>query len=124
MVGGATGDRALMPSAERATSGPAGAFALSASDGATLEARHAGFAPGRVTLDFAARTTRRVVVKLGAATTQAGLARITGRVLSGGAPVDGALVSARLLLPGRPGIRRGPGGGPGHLRRRGSIHPE
>ncbi len=103
VIGGDTGDRALMPSAERATSGPAGAFTLSASDGATLEARHAGFAPGRVTLDLAARSTRRVVVKLGAATTQDGLARITGRVLSGGAPVDGALVSARLLLRGGPG---------------------
>ena len=103
VVGGATGDRALMPSSERATSGPGGAFTLSASDGATLEARHAGFAPGRVTLDLAARTTRRVVVKLGAATSQAAPAQITGRVLSGGAPVEGALVSARLLLRGGPG---------------------
>ena len=103
VVGAATGDRALMPSAERATSGPAGAFTLSASDGATLEARHAGFAPGRVTLDRAERTTRRVVLKLGAPATPATPAQIAGRVLSGGAPVDGALVSARLLLRGGPG---------------------
>jgi hypothetical protein len=107
VVGGATGDRALMPSSERATSGPGGAFTLSASDGATLEARHPGFAPGRSTLDLAARTTRRVVLKLGAAATRTAPTQITGRVLSGGAPVDGALVSARLLVRGGPGSAEG-----------------
>ena len=103
VVGGATGDRALMPSSEKAVSGPGGVFAISASDGATLEARHPGFLPGRATLDFAARSSRRVVLKLGAAATRTAPTGITGRVLSGGAPVDGALVSARLLQRGGPG---------------------
>jgi hypothetical protein len=103
VVGGATGDRALMPSSEKAVSGPGGAFAISASDGATLEARHPGFQPGRATLDYAARSSRRVVLKLGAAATRTTPTGITGRVLSGGAPVDGALVAARLLVRGSGG---------------------
>jgi hypothetical protein len=103
VVGSATGDRALIPSSESATSGPGGAFTLSAPDGATLEACHPGYAPGRTVLDFAARSTRRVVVKLGAAGTRGAPAPIAGRVVSGGAPVEGALVAARLLLRVGPG---------------------
>ena len=103
VVGSAAGDRALMPSSEKAVSGPGGAFAISASHGAMLEARHPGFLPGRVTLDLAARSSRRLVLKLGAVTTRTAPTGITGRVHSGGAPVDGALVSARLLQRGGPG---------------------
>src|SRR5512137_21161 len=103
VVGSATGDRALMPSSDDAVSGPGGVFAISASDGATLEARHPGFLPGRATLDFAARSSRRVVLKLGAAATRTAPTGITGRVLSGGTPVDGALVAARLLARGSGG---------------------
>lgn len=103
VVGSATGDRALMPSAEKAVSGPGGVFSISASDGATLEARHPGFLPGRARLDFTARSSRRVVLKLGAAATRNAPTGIAGRVLSGGAPVDGALVAARLLVRGSGG---------------------
>jgi len=102
VVGSATGDRSLMPSAETASSGPGGAFSLAAPDGATLEARHPAFAPGRATLDFAARSSRRVVVKLGTAASQAAPAPLAGRVVSGGAPIEGALVAARLILRGGP----------------------
>ncbi|HET8732953.1 MAG TPA: carboxypeptidase regulatory-like domain-containing protein, partial [Anaeromyxobacteraceae bacterium] len=97
------GERALLPSADRVTSGPGGAFSISAPDGATLEARHPGHAPGRATLDFAARSTRNVTLRLGRAVSGDAASGITGRVVSGGAPVEGALVSARALLRGGPG---------------------
>ncbi len=103
VLGSATGDRSLLPSTESATSGPGGGFSLPAPDGATLEARHPGFSPGRATLDFAARSSRRVVVKLGAAGGRNAAAPIEGKVLSGGAPVEGALVTARALRRGGPG---------------------
>ena len=103
VVGSATGDRSLLPSSESATSGPGGAFTLPAPDGSTLEARHPGYAPGRTTLDLAARSSGRVVVKLGAAGTRGAASSIEGKVVSGGAPVEGALVAARLLLRGGPG---------------------
>jgi hypothetical protein len=103
ILGSATGDRALLPSTDRAVSGPGGAFVLAASDGATLEARHHGFAPGRALVDFAARSSRRVVVRLGRAGGASAPGAIAGRVTSGGAPVEGALVSARRLERGGPG---------------------
>ena len=103
VVGSATGDRSLLPSTESATSGPGGSFTLPAPDDATLEARHPGFAPGRAPLDFAARSSRRVVIKLGAAGSRGVPAPIEGKVLSGGAPVEGALVAARQLARGGPG---------------------
>ena len=102
LLGGATGDRALLPSTERAVSGAGGAFVLAASEGAVLEARHPGFAPGRAAVDFAARSSRRVVVRLGKAGAVASES-ITGKVTSGGAPVEGAMVQARLLQRGGPG---------------------
>ena len=108
VVGGATGEHALLPSAEGAVSGPGGAFVVQAPDDALLEARHTGFAPGRAALDFAARSTGRVVVRLGAAGAPGTPAPITGRVLAGGAPVEGALVAARLLLRGGPGSAEEP----------------
>jgi hypothetical protein len=102
VAGSSTGDRALLPSAEGATSRSDGTFEIAAPDGATLEARRAGFAPGRAALDAAARSGRRVVVKLGeAGTREAGA--ISGHVLFAGAPVEGALVTARLLTRGGPG---------------------
>jgi hypothetical protein len=103
VLGAATGERALLPSAERATSDAGGAFALSAPDGATLEARHPRYAPGRVALDFAAEAARRVVLRLGQAGERPAPAAIRGRVVSGGAPVEGALVTARQLRRGGPG---------------------
>jgi len=103
LLGSATGDRALLPSVEKAVSGPGGAFVIVAPEGATLEARHAGFAPGRATIDFSARASRRVAVKLGKAGAPEPLAAIAGRVTSGGEPVEGALVLARQLERGRPG---------------------
>ena len=103
LLGGATGDRALLPSAARAVSGAGGTFAIAAADGDALEARHPGFSPGRATIDFPARASRRVVLRLGKAGGPAPLAAIAGRVTSGGAPVEGALVSARRLGRGGPG---------------------
>lgn len=100
VVGSATGDRSLLPSTETATSGPGGVFTLPAPDDATLEARHPGYAPGRTTLDFAARSSGRVVVKLGAPGSRRAPSSIEGKVVSGGAPVEGALVAARLLRGG------------------------
>jgi hypothetical protein len=102
VAGSATGDRALLPSAEAATSGADGGFAIAAPDGATLEARRAGFTPGRATLDLAARSGRRVVLKLGEAGSREPGA-ISGHVISGGVPLEGALVTARLLARGGPG---------------------
>jgi hypothetical protein len=102
LLGGSTGERALLPSTDRAVSRAGGAFAIAASEGAILEARHPGFAPGRASIDFTARASRRVVVRLGKVGAAA-LATIAGRVTSGGAPVDGVLVSARLLQRGGPG---------------------
>jgi hypothetical protein len=102
VLGSATGDRALLPSAERATSGVAGAFALSAAEGDVLEALHPEFAPGRATVGLAARAARRVVVRLGKAGVSPARASVTGRVTSGGAPVEGALVGARLMQRGGP----------------------
>jgi hypothetical protein len=101
VLGSAAGDRALLPSADRALSGPGGAFSLTAGDGDVLVARHPGFAPGRATVDLAARTTRRMVVKLGKAGAAAP-ASITGRVTCGSSPVEGALVGARQLQRGGP----------------------
>lgn len=108
VVGSSTGDRALLPSSERTVSGPDGAFTLPAPDDATLEARHPGFTPGRSAIDLAARSSRRVVVKLGPAATRAGPTTLAGKVVADGVPVEGALVSARLLLRGGPGSAEGP----------------
>ena len=101
-AGDSTGDRALVPATEQARSGPAGEFTLSAPEDATLEARHPDFTPGRALLDLGARASRRVVIRLG----EAGKGRagdVVGRVVSGGTPVEGALVSARALRGGGPG---------------------
>jgi hypothetical protein len=103
VLGAATGDRALLPSTERATSAADGTFTLSAPDGATLEARHDGHAPGRVTLDFVNEATRRVTIRLGEAGDRTAAGTIPGRVLAGGAPVESALVQARRLRRGGPG---------------------
>src|SRR5512137_3036194 len=103
LLGGSTGERALLPSTDRAVSRAGGAFAIAASEGAIPEPRHPGFAPGRASIDFTARASRRVVVRLGKVGAAAAFAAITGRVTSSGAPVDGALVSARLLRRGGPG---------------------
>ncbi len=103
VLGGATGERAMMPSTERATSGAGGAFIITAPDGATLEARHPGHAPGRATLDLTARSSGRVVIQLGEAAERPAPGAVTGRVVAGGAPVEGALVSARLRRRGGPG---------------------
>lgn len=108
VVGSGTGDRALLPSADRTSSGADGSFTLPAPDDATLEGRHPGFAPGRTRIDLAARASRRVVVKLGAASTRDVPTSLEGKVVSAGVPVEGALVSARLLLRGGPGSAEDP----------------
>ncbi len=94
---GVAGEAALVAIPDRFTSDAAGEFRFSAPQGALVEARKAGFAPGRAELDLLATLARRITVRLGpphAATGEP--ARIAGRVVDrdGGAPVPGALVVA------------------------------
>jgi hypothetical protein len=94
---GAGGEAALVPIPDRFTSGPDGRFRFSAPRGAVLEARKAGFAPGRASVDLLATLERRVTVTLGppeAAASEAAV--IAGRVVASGsgAPVPDALVVA------------------------------
>jgi carboxypeptidase family protein/PDZ domain-containing protein len=82
---------------DRFTSDAEGEFRFSAPQGAVIEARKAGFAPGRAELDLLATLERRMTVRLG--TTREAAAepgRIAGRVLAreGGSPIPGALVIA------------------------------
>jgi hypothetical protein len=94
---GVAAEAALVSIPDRFTAGPDGAFRFSAPEGAVVEARKPGFAPGRARVDLAAVLERRLVVTLGPP--HEGLLepqRIAGRVVSedGGAPIAGALVAA------------------------------
>jgi hypothetical protein len=96
LLGAATGENALLPLADRFTADARGAFSFAAPEGAVLEARHPGFAPGRARVDFAARVSRRVTVTLGERRAEEPpRGAIAGRVASGGTPQEGALVTAR-----------------------------
>lgn len=104
LLGAGAGDAALLPMAGRFTSGPDGTFSFVAPDGAVLEARHPDHAPGRAQVDFAARVSRKVTVVLGArADDEPGRSSVSGRVLAAGAPVEGALVTARRQRGRGPG---------------------
>jgi hypothetical protein len=100
----ATGENALLPLADRFTSDAVGAFSFSAPEGAVLEARHPGFAPGRARVDFAARVGGRVTVTLGEKRgDEPARGQVAGRVTSLGAPQEGALVTARRQRGRGPG---------------------
>jgi hypothetical protein len=91
---GVAGEAALVSIPDRFTSDARGEFRFVAPIGATLEARKAGFAPGRADLDLLASLAGRLAVFLGPPQAQAGEpAAIAGRVVAKGAgPVPGALV--------------------------------
>lgn len=94
---GLAGEAALFSIRDRFVSDAAGEFRFSAPQGAVVEARKAGFAPGRAQLDLLATLERRLTVRLGPPQGPVGEpARIAGRVIArdGGAPVPGALVVA------------------------------
>jgi len=98
ILGAAAGDSSLVPLRERHRTDAEGGFAFIAPDGARLEARAEGYAPGRATVDREARTSRRVVISLGpAGEGQPALLSIAGAVVHGsaeGPPVAGAVVVA------------------------------
>jgi hypothetical protein len=104
---GLAGEATLVSLPDRFTSDRAGEFRFSAPQGAVVEARKAGFAPGRAELDLLATVARRVTVRLGPARggeSQPG--RIAGRVVAkeSAAPIPGALVVAEPARFGRPGV--------------------
>jgi hypothetical protein len=91
------GEAALVALEERFTTDAAGAFRFTAPRGVLVEARKAGFAPGRAEVGVRALVDRRLVVRLRAAKGEAlAPARVAGRVVERGtgAPVAGALVIA------------------------------
>jgi hypothetical protein len=100
LLGASSGETALVSLPGRFVSGRDGAFAFTAREGALLEARAAGYAPARAELDFAARVSGRLVLRLGPARGDAlRQEAIGGRVIGpGGAPVEGALVTARFMF--------------------------
>jgi hypothetical protein len=94
---GLAGEAALFSIRDRFTSDGAGEFRFSAPQGAVVEARKAGFAPGRAQLDLLATIERRLTVRLGPPHGPVGEpARIAGRVVArdGDIPIPGALVVA------------------------------
>jgi hypothetical protein len=98
VLGAAAGETALLPLRDRYASDAAGEFTFRAPEGATLEARHPGYAPARADLDFAATVSRRLTLTLEAwapGEEERQEAGIAGRVdLPGGQPAGGALVIA------------------------------
>lgn len=94
---GLAGEATLVALPDRFTADGRGEFRFSAPEGAVVEARRPGFAPGHATVDLVATLEGRVTVRLGPSHAALGEpARITGRVVTrgGGAPVAGALVVA------------------------------
>lgn len=94
---GLGGEAALVSIPDRFTSDAAGEFRFSAPRGAVVEARKAGFAPGRAELDLLATVERRITVALRPARGPvAEPGRIAGRVVAreDAAPIPGALVVA------------------------------
>jgi hypothetical protein len=93
VLGGGAGTTALVPLADRFSSGPDGTFRFTAPEDAVLEARREGFATARARVDFAARVSRKVTIRLAPA--GAAPLAILGVVEDrAGAPAEGALVSA------------------------------
>jgi hypothetical protein len=99
---GARGEAALVALEDRFTTDAGGEFRFTAPRGVVVEARKAGFAPGRTEIGVRALVERRLVVRLHAAKGEvAAPARIAGRVVERGtgAPVAGALVVAERQTP-------------------------
>jgi hypothetical protein len=104
---GASGEAALVPLADRFTSGDDGTFAFEAPEGTILRASKDGFLPGRAEVDVMALVNRRVTVELGERH-EAPLrpASVEGRVVAAGqGGLAGALVAA--LPEGRFGFADG-----------------
>lgn len=97
---GALREAALVPIADRFTSGADGRFTFAAPEGTVVEARADGFLPGREEVDFLARARGAVTIRLQeAAHVLPAAAPIDGRVVGrDGAPIAGALVSASREL--------------------------
>jgi hypothetical protein len=94
---GLGGEATLVSIPSRFTSDAAGEFRFSAPQGAVVEARKAGLAPGRAQLDLLATIERRITVRLFPAQGPTGEpARIAGRVVAreGHAAIPDALVVA------------------------------
>ncbi len=100
---GVAGEATLVSIPDRFTAGEGGTFRFAAPQGAVVEARRPGFAPGRAEVDLGVVLERRLTVKLGPP--QAGPGepeRISGRVVTReGAPIPGALVVAEPERGGR-----------------------
>lgn len=93
VLGGGAGASSLVPLRDRFESDAAGKFRFTAPDNAVLEARHGKFATGRARVDFAARASRKVVIRLRPAGDNP--LTIEGRVDDfSESPVEGAVVSA------------------------------
>jgi hypothetical protein len=93
----ASGERTLLPLQDRYQSDAKGEFHFHAPDNSVLEAHKEPFLPGRGWLDFSARLSRRLVIKLepASARSRAPHETISGHVVDDhGTPVDGALVLA------------------------------
>jgi len=98
--GGGTGTNTLLPTRPPLVSKDDGGFTFQAPEDAVLEARHPGYLPGRARVDYAARVSRRVEVRLRRSSALA--LSIDGVVEDvSGAPAPSALVSARpRSMPG------------------------
>ncbi len=99
---GAASEAALLPVADRFTSGPDGRFTFAAPEGTVLEASKPGFLPGRAELGPLERVNRRLVIELGPRHAAPVESRaVSGQVVLGpeGRPAEGALVSATRMGP-------------------------
>lgn len=101
VLGSGPGAATLVPLAGGFASDAAGRFRCTAPDEAVLEARRAGFAAGRARIDYAARISRHVTLRLRRAGDE--LPAISGWVEDpAGAPAAGAVVTGRPRLdPGQ-----------------------
>jgi protocatechuate 3,4-dioxygenase beta subunit len=91
---GEPGSEAVVPLRDQFTSSADGRFSFAAPEDAVLEARKPGFAPGRGRVDYTARVTGRLTLRLTQART--GLLAIEGVVEDArGTPLSGATVTAQ-----------------------------
>jgi hypothetical protein len=93
---GAVREATLVSIPDAFTSGPDGRFTFEAPEGTVVEARRAGYLPGRAEVNVLALLERRVTVRLGPAHAPLGEALpVSGRVVArDGGPLPGALVVA------------------------------
>jgi hypothetical protein len=100
VLGGGAGANTLVPLKDQYRSDSNGIFRFVAPQDAVLEATHEGFARGRARIDYSARLSRSLTIRLRPQT--AAQLAIDGTVVDrDGSPAEGALVSARLQ--GKPG---------------------